>query len=836
MKKVNWEDLNALYNVIPLVKQFTDKNPIKKYSANLDKIEKKIKNLRESLKTEKKSDIIEKRFKKILKRLKKIIHKEDFPPTIFIVGAHGGVIVKDVPFCEFDSPEYAMHSLFEKMKLAIKNEIPYNLEIAVCCLEWVRNNHSNNISTFLDLFHKGMFEIINPTYSQPYNLLIGAESNIKQFEYGIQVLKELGLKANIYYCTESSLHPQIPQILKGFGIEYASLRVRLLGTNPTSHSGNINWKGIDNTKINTLSDQPGLYNGEYFHGTFFQEIPNLLFQAVSRPILNNIIYSSIEDFVMPLPFQEDIWRVHKYADLFGEFFLSTKVFQQLERSGTYKYSRDDFFLGDKLFKLSNLLLQNKKAEISLISAEIFNVLAGFFGLQAEIHLFEKLWRDLLLAQSHDAYAVPYIRTGDYSRFQLSKEEIKKLSLKDSEISISALSIQICKEIQKKCNQFISKGLENMTSKDNKRKRVKNQGIVIFNPSPYSRNDIVEISLPRQNISKRILTRKEQELLHIKQGSKIKCIVDLPPFGFKFLKLSNRKYEQSNIQAEYLYEVEISKNKERIQFKYKDNHIFNIGFRAPESIRIESYEKVSTDIEKKDVITGFNQEEKEIFSMEIIQYSKINRLEFILDNGDLVELLIEPIINIQKTLINYPFGIEETKRNQIKTLDFMLLKGKDKGLIFIQKNCPRFKINHQNYHITNQVEKGRQFEFSISFLKDPSIKTARRYVNCYFYRSFGVYTTLGLKEFPKNDFFSMDNASTFVNLWRRGEKIYLRVFNPSDRMTKLKICGKLMRDQVEILDFNHRTIKNSNPKILELKPWKIMTLRVNGGEEKNAYSE
>ncbi|GAH07619.1 unnamed protein product, partial [marine sediment metagenome] len=160
----------------------------------------------------------------------------------YIFGGHGGVIINNIGFCEFDSPEFAMKRLIERMKLAIKTRMPYNIEVALCCFEWLKNQYPNKISEFIKRFKQGRFEIINPSYSQPYNLIIGEESNIKQFEYGLKVLNELGLDCRIYYCSEVSLHPQIPQILKGFNIDFCSLRTRLLGTCPSTNSGKISFQ------------------------------------------------------------------------------------------------------------------------------------------------------------------------------------------------------------------------------------------------------------------------------------------------------------------------------------------------------------------------------------------------------------------------------------------------------------------------------------------------------------------------------------------------------------------------------------------------------------------
>jgi alpha-mannosidase len=174
------------------------------------------------------------------------------------------------------------------------------LEIAVSCLEWLRAHHETQFSRFLSLFKKGGFEFINSTYTQPYCLTISEESNLKQFELGIETLNQLGLESNIYYASESSVHPQLPQILSKFGIEFASLRTRLLGVNPSTPYGNIDWIGLDGTKIQSIINQSGVFNGEYWHGAFFQELPQLLYQALSFWHVNYIVYSCLEDFIMEI--------------------------------------------------------------------------------------------------------------------------------------------------------------------------------------------------------------------------------------------------------------------------------------------------------------------------------------------------------------------------------------------------------------------------------------------------------------------------------------------------------------------------------------------------------
>ena len=497
---ISIDDIKALYRVIDLVKAFTDKNPIRKRKIDYDGLKKKLYPI---ISDEKRIEQPESRvFYTILKKLKSIIRREVVPEFYLICGGHGGIIVKDIGFCEFDAPIYALNCLVDKMKLAVKTKMPFNIEIAISCFEWLKNRHPEDFAKFIEIFDQGRFEIINPSYSQPYNLIIGAESNIKQFEIGIRALKQIGLECNNFYASECSLHPQIPQILKGFGIDFCSLRTRLLGMTPTTISGNIDWVGLDDTKIRAISDQSGVFNGEYWHGTFFQELPELLYQAVARPFVKYLLHSSIEDFVMPVPYQEEIWRTSKYSDIFGKFILSSEFFQLIEKNGEFKFGRDSFYLGEYIFVTNELLLNNKKCEIDLITSEILNCVLGAYNEESSDSFFEQAWKRYLLTQAHDSYAVPYIRNGDYSEVQLSAEEFQKLELNPEKISISQLSIKVQKEIQKECNDFIFNSLTKIAKHLGNTSNNKNSNIVnflVFNPTARLRKRYIHPSSLRKSV-------------------------------------------------------------------------------------------------------------------------------------------------------------------------------------------------------------------------------------------------------------------------------------------------------------------------------------------------
>lgn len=823
--KIDIEDILALDRVINLIKDFSNKNPIKKYKINFKNIKEKVNQLK-SLK-DKDNESKYNLFKIILRKLKLIVKREFHPELFFIIGGHGGVIINDLGFCEFDSPKFAINRLLEKMELAIKTNMPYHIEIAISCLEWLNKKYPEKISEFLRLFKLGRFEIINPTFSQPYSLIIGAESNIKQFECGLNVLKQLGLDCNIYYCSESSIHPQIPQILKGFEIEFGSLRTRLIGLNPTTPSGNIDWIGLDNTRINTITEQSGIFNGEYWHGTFFKEIPNLLFQSVSRPFMNSIVYSSIEDFIMPQPYQEEIWRISRFSEIFGKFISCSEFFQKIEKDGEFKFLRDNFVLADSIFVSNELFLNNKKCEISLLSAEILNCILGLYNETSSDFFFDDLWKKLLLTQAHDNYAVPFIRSGDYSAQQLSREELHKLEIEYDKISISELSLKLQNEIQNRCIDYSREALSKLAEKlGSKTKVIKNNNIsfLIFNPTAIPRRDAFSIQLSLENPSKMRLIEDNEEIPFQYQNSTLKFMAEIPRIGFKIYSLTQQNAKISKPNTDYSYIVKILEDHKTIEIKYKDKNVCELKFQSKFDYNLSIKKHYKDNIEEKFILTG--ELDEKTFQIELIQYNGVNRLEFNLDSNLLREIILIPKIKISKVFINYPFGIEETKRTNIKALDFLWLKGKNEGIIFMQKNSQKFHINRHNFKIRNFLTSKGRFEFALSITNGDELHSALNYTNSFQFRLLGIRINNNYKFEKKSmSFLTINQPVKLINLWRRKNNSYLRIFNPSDKQNNIQFEGALIRKQLREINFNYNEIKSKKNRIDKINPWKIRTFKI-----------
>lgn len=802
---LNEEDIKALGKIVDLIEVFHDKTPIRQKRFNFKRLRSKITiNLKEN----------PQQFLRILKKLNSMIKREAFPEIYYLFGGHGGIIIDGIGFCEFDFPEYAMLQLLKRMELAIETKMPFNIEVAISSLEWIQENSPDLFEKFRTLMKHDNFQIINPSYAQPYSMTIGPESNIKHLEYGLNFLEKNGLNCDIYWASECSVHPQIPQILKMMNIRHGSLRTRLLGVNPTTISGNIGWIGLDDTAIQTITDISGIFNGEIFHGIFFKEIPEFLFQAVSRPFLEYLVFSSLEDFVMPLEYNEEVWRVSNKLNLFGKFLKATDFLHYTEKNGEYKFKRDEFFLGSYIYIPKELFYYTKVVESKIISLEMLNLI---FNQQSEVlndDVLENLWKRFLLTQAHDNYAVPYVRNGDYSENQLSKRELDQLHLPKERIKISDHSLNILKDVDQQCEGLIEQVLHGIALKNLKSEEDGGSHLLIFNPSAHPRENIVEIKNSINDHENRILKTAENEgIPFVREGGTIKLISSVPAFGYAIYSFERWNGEQ-NVEKlmNYFYKIGLSEEKKAVQFTSGTDLAFSIRFQAKKDYILDIVEDNRNPVENYIKIKG--KFDISSFDLEIRQYNNQKRIDCRLGAKKLSQVILKPAMHITNSFINYPFGIEKTKRTEIQALDFIWLRGTSGGILYNQKNAQKFKINRESFEIMNILSGDGIYEFSIRLTGAEDLDKIHNYSQEYFYPLLGTefQGSLGASERIMS-FLTLNPPLSLINAWKRKGQSFLRIFNPSSKKSVIKLEGELVNSKSRL--------KARLP--TDVKPWKILTI-------------
>ncbi|MFX1448511.1 MAG: glycosyl hydrolase-related protein, partial [Promethearchaeota archaeon] len=423
-------------------------------------------------------------------------------------------------------------------------------------------------------------------------------------------------------------------------------------------------------------------------------------------------------------------------------------------------------------------------------------------------IFENLWEKLLPIQAHDCYVVPHIRSGYYLQTQLDNEELRKIELTKNPNSISELSIQIHKEIQEKCtNQINTLLLELVTEilKDQVNMDEKPNTIIVFNPTPYSRRDIVSIQMNQENSLRKI-------------------IAEIPGFGYKVYPISEDHDQRPKVKSNFLYHIKISDDLMKIEVKYKNKLVYELSFLLLIPYELELINNYSTNVEDIYVIRG--NANNQSFTINIFQFSGINRLEFVLKTNSKNHVILTPKVNIQKPLINYPFGIEETRRSQIQTLDFIWLEGRNEQIIYIQKNSQRFEINQENFELKNILFNGGRYEFAIVITDKKDSLSVLEYVYSYYYKLLGLAIDTKREIYEeKKCFLSINPPLPIVSLWRWKEGIYLRTFNPTNEEIEVNFDGILVGKQLKEVDLLLNEIASINSNKTKITPWKIKTFKL-----------
>jgi len=325
------------------------------------------------------------------------------------------MLLDDYGYCELEFPEYCVSWMKYIFQLVRESGVPLSLEASPSSLEELaRRGYDNFIEEIRELAEKGLLEIVNGTYSLPYLTLIGYESNIMQFAEGLKIFKKLlGTAPKVYLATEFALHPQLPQILAKLGYELAVARARLNGTPPQVDEEAVLWNAPDGSSITAIPQYESVPIGESYSGRFYLQLPSMISKA-AKSKLSLVIFENYEDAIYPVAKFESFAKAWKEGILPIEMGTFQRILGKLKPSQRmFRPSWEEYRM--YLLKTpSDLLLEGKLAEHALLAAEAIQAFASLLGISIDaVDSLNHLWRQLMRAQHHDAYVVPYCKQGDY---------------------------------------------------------------------------------------------------------------------------------------------------------------------------------------------------------------------------------------------------------------------------------------------------------------------------------------------------------------------------------------------------------------------------------------
>ncbi|OOQ56821.1 glycoside hydrolase family 38 C-terminal domain-containing protein [Mucilaginibacter pedocola] len=299
---------------------------------------------------------------------------------------------------------------------------------------------------FADQSLNTRIEYVNPAYAQSYNYNISGESIIRQFSYGMKMVKAHFPEAvfSSYSSEEPCFTSALPQILKSFGFKYASLKNpnTCWGGYVQSHAGElVNWIGPDGSSLITSPR----YDVEKLS-------PKSTWQTIAwnnSPEYINAAFKAGMPHPVGMTLQDAGWKEGPFIGdgqkgaLKSEYTTWRNYFGNIAKKDArvdWKVSQEDMLVslvwGSQV--MQQIAQEVRVSENKLVMAEKLAAMARIYKNapwpQAQL---DSAWRTLLLSQHHDCWIVPYNgKPGDTWADKVVKWTNNTNSICDSIISVS----------------------------------------------------------------------------------------------------------------------------------------------------------------------------------------------------------------------------------------------------------------------------------------------------------------------------------------------------------------------------------------------------------------
>ena len=346
-------------------------------------------------------------------------------PAYFIDGYHGGIYGHIPPW----------QTKFMVDKLDQYPDWKINLELEPESWDTIAIKDPTAYEAFktriADQSANGRVEYINPAYGQSYLYNISGESIIRQFYYGMRKLRQHfpGLIFSTYSSEEPCFTSALPQILRSYGFQYASLKNpnTCWGGYTRAYGGElVDWIGPDGTSILTVPR----YAVESLkpHSTWETIAANnsvgyvlSAFDAgISHPVgmcLQDAGWANgpwIKPGEPRQPGPADRQDVtHSYQPTVYQTWRGYFENHTNRKAGTgWHFTQEDVLTslvwGGQI--LQQVAREVRTAENRIVTAEKMASMAALYKAAPWPGAsFDEAWRTLLLSQHHDCWIVPYNR-------------------------------------------------------------------------------------------------------------------------------------------------------------------------------------------------------------------------------------------------------------------------------------------------------------------------------------------------------------------------------------------------------------------------------------------
>ncbi|MFG0330227.1 MAG: hypothetical protein ACF8PN_10050 [Phycisphaerales bacterium] len=264
----------------------------------------------------------------------------------------------------------------------------------------------------------GSIESVGCSYGQPYGLFHGAESNIRQFTYGVRATRRLlGVRPRAFWEEEFYFFPQLPQILAQCGYTGANLFFQWTWHTPEipkEPHALVLWEGIDGTRL------PALPRNELN----LHQWPEDFAPLFESSLLRDLDAPAIVQWIELMPSRDWMCRSEVLLPKLEELLVNpdleitpatmSETIEALVASANdastpvRAYTMDEVWHGMTLGKNADRHPRtSRRTELLIHSAETLAAVASLFGRPYpswDVYPtweLDEAWRELLAAQHHD---------------------------------------------------------------------------------------------------------------------------------------------------------------------------------------------------------------------------------------------------------------------------------------------------------------------------------------------------------------------------------------------------------------------------------------------------
>lgn len=363
------------------------------------------------------------------------------------------------------------------------------------------------------LLATGRLEVVGGSYGQPLGSLHGAESNVRQLQWGVRVCEQyLGVTPKIFWEEEFYFFPQLPQLLRLMGFEGACLYFQRTWMDPyfprETDTSVVAWEAPDGSRVRSAA---ATALSRWMPSRFdpAEVAKTTVAQRAAQPLVAdwNELAAGFCEAEQYKPLYQSMRRFGIRPTTLADYLAS---YDGPEPARAYRM--DETFVGLPWGKCGDQVRRaDKRIENTLTAGEALAAAASLEGLPYPADVLAEAWKNLLIFQGHDVHICEGALRHAYPRHMQAAEDLAQRALQQS---VTA------------CAQRVDTRRQGALA-----------ALVVFNPLTWPRSGPVEVTLSENlGLPQTVAVEDDQGRLspaqRLTDGQLLFVARDVPALGYR----------------------------------------------------------------------------------------------------------------------------------------------------------------------------------------------------------------------------------------------------------------------------------------------------------------